>query len=168
MPLPPLLFPGDEELGKKDDDHKRGGKTSMWFAWQHRRIGHAPHKRTLKRLGMGILAFIALYYFFKNMPTDLENPRQRPNYGFPTGPNAPPPKSSPNPPDSVSKLGREGTAESVAHDFNGPIKFYHLASTLHAVSRTRGSDEINHNVVSCGWQSTLPQTYNSSSSPLRV
>lgn len=151
MPLPPRLFPGDEELGKKDDDHKRGGKTPMGLAWQHRRMAHAPHRRTLKRLGMGILAFIVLYYFFKNMPTDLKNPRQRPNYGFPTGPNAPPPK----PQDSSSKSGHDGTTDLVAHDFNGPIKFYHLASTLHAVSKTRGSDELNHNVVSWRWHSLL-------------
>jgi hypothetical protein len=147
MPLP-RLFPGDEELGKKDDDHKRGSKTPIGLVWHHRRIPHGPHRRTLKRLALGILAFIVLYYFFKNMPTDLENPRQRPNYGFPSGPNAPPPKSSPVRQDSGAKTSYEGTAESVAHDFNGPIKFYHLASTLHAVSKTRGSDPINHNVVS--------------------
>ena len=146
MPLPPRLFSGDEELGKKDDDHRRGGRTPMGLAWQHRRIPHGPHRRTLKRLALGILAFIVLYYFFKNMPTDLENPRQRPSYGFTAGPNAPPPKSTPGE-DSRSKPGHEGTAESVAHDFNGPIKFYHLASTLHAVSKTRGAELINHNVL---------------------
>ncbi len=114
----------------------------MGLAWQHRRMPHGPHRRTLKRLALGILAFIVLYYFFKNMPTDLENPRQRPNYGFPAGPNAPPPKSSP-----ASKPSHEGTTESVAHDFNGPIKFYHLASTLHAAARTRGAELVNQNVL---------------------
>jgi hypothetical protein len=149
MPLAPRLFAGDEELGKKDDDHKRAGKPSKGLAWHHRRIPHGPHRRTLKRLVLGLLAFIVLYYFFMNMPTDLKNPRQRPNYGFPAEPNAPPPKLSPAKPDSALRPGHEGTTDSVAHDFNGPIKFYHLASTLHAVSKTRGSELINHNVVSC-------------------
>jgi hypothetical protein len=148
MPLPPRLFPGDEELGKRDDDHKRGGKSPLGLAWHQRRLPHGPHRRSLKRLALGILGLIVVYYFFKNMPKDLENPRQRPNYGLPSGPNAPPQKPPPVNRDSRIKSGDGGTAESVAHDFNGPIKFYHLASTLHAVSKTRGSELINHNVVS--------------------
>lgn len=148
MPLPPRLFPEDEELGKRDDDHKRRAKSPMGLAWQHRRLSHGPHRRTLKRLTLGILGLIAFYYFFKNMPTDLENPRPRPNYGPPSGPNAPPPKPPLVNQDSTSKSGYGGTTESVAHDFNGPIKFYHLASTLHAVSKMRGSELINQNVVS--------------------
>jgi hypothetical protein len=101
----------------------------------------------LKKIALGILGLIVLYYFFKNMPTDLENPRQRPNYGPSAGSNAPPKPPTVNQ-DSTSKPGSGGTAEPVAHDYNGPIKFYHLASTLHAVSKTRDSDLINHNVVS--------------------
>ncbi|KAN0096443.1 hypothetical protein V8E51_015248 [Hyaloscypha variabilis] len=139
MPLPPRLLSGDEELGKKDDDHRRGSRTPVGLAWHYRRIPHGLHRRTLKRLAWAILAFVVLYYFFKNMPTDLENPRQRPNYGFPAGPNAPPPK--------FALAGQGRIVESAAHDFNGPIKFFHLASTLHAVSKTRGSELINHNVL---------------------
>lgn len=145
MPLPQRLFPGDEELGKKDDDHKKGGRSPLGLAWQHRRM-HAPHRRTLKRLALGLLGLITIYYFFKNMPTDLENPRSRPHYGPPSGPNAPPPRSAANQ-GSTGNSGR-GAKEPVLHDFNGPIKFYHLASTLHAVSKTRGSEPVNHNVVS--------------------
>jgi len=139
MPLPPRLLSGDEELGKKDDDHRRGSRTPVGLAWHYRRIPHGLHRRTLKRLAWAILAFVVLYYFFKNMPTDLENPRQRPNYGFPAGPNAPPPK--------FALAGQGRIVESAAHDFNGPIKFFHLASKLHAVSKTRGSELINHNVL---------------------
>lgn len=145
MPMPPRLFPGDVELGKRDDDHKPGSKSGLGIAWQHRRMPHRPHRRTMKRIALGIFALVGLYYFFKNMPTDLENPRPRPSYG-PAKTNTPS-SNPPNNPGSVPKSGLKDTAEVPQHDFNGPIKFYHLASTLHAVSRTRGSDLINNNVV---------------------
>ncbi len=145
MPIPPRLFPGDVELGKRDDDHMPGSKSGLAIAWHHRRMPHRPHRRTLKRALWGILALVGLFYFFKNMPTDLENPRPRPSYG-PAKTNNP----SSNPPDSPGsgpKPGQKATAEVPQHDFSGPIKFYRLASTLHAVSRTSGSDSANNNVV---------------------
>lgn len=145
MPLPPRLFPGDEELGKRDDDHRPGGKKNpLGLAWQHRRMGvsHGPHKRTLKRIALGILALIALYYFFKNMPTDLENPSNRPHYIPNTG--SAPPAKRPHPVPG-SKPSKEDAP--VLHDFNGPIKFYQLAHTLHSVYQTGGSALVNSNVL---------------------
>jgi hypothetical protein len=148
MPLPPRLFPGDEELGKRDDDHKPGsGKSPLGIAWQHRRMPHGPHRRIVKRTAVGLVALICLYYFFKNMPTDLENPTPRPNFDHPgSGPGVvlrPPPASQ----GFMQKPGLEETAKSSLHYFNGPIKFYQLASTLHAVSKTKGSELVNRNVV---------------------
>lgn len=146
MPLPPRLFPGDEELGKRDDNHRPGGrKNALGLAWQHRRIPvvHGPHRRNLKRVALGMLGIICIYYFFKNMPTDLERPRQRPDFSRPSSIGQPvkaPPQSS--------KSGKEADTKLLLHDFNGPIKFYELASTLHAASRTRGAELINPNVVS--------------------
>jgi hypothetical protein len=96
---------------------------------------------------MGLLALVVLYYFFKNMPTDLENPRQRPNYAVPSEPNAPPLKtitqnSNPGPSQEMTQVPR--------HDFNGPIKFFRLASTLKKVSK-KGAELINENVVCLGF-----------------
>jgi hypothetical protein len=149
MALPPRLFPGDEELGKRDDDHKPGMKSPLGIAWQHRRIPHGPHRRNMKRVALGLIVLILLYYFFKNMPTDLENPRPRPHYDHNTpepgpaaGSNAPPASQG-----SIQKPGLEETTETSQHYFNGPIKFYQLASTLHAVSKTKGSELVNQNVV---------------------
>ncbi|TVY42731.1 hypothetical protein LOCC1_G004104 [Lachnellula occidentalis] len=154
LPLPPRLFPGDEELGKRDDDHKPGMglKTPLGMFWQHRRLSHGPQRRNFKRIALGVLAFIALYYFFKKMPTDLENPRQRPSYSRPgtapapvtdyTNPKALPPTGQ----GSGSKTVTQAPEESL-HSFNGPIKFYQLASSLHAVSNTKGADLINQNVL---------------------
>jgi hypothetical protein len=150
MPLPARLFPGDEELGKRDDDHRPGGKKNpLGLVWQHKRISAAQglHRRTLKRLLLGLLGLVAVYYFFKNMPTDVENHSHRPQYIPNTGKTGtqPPPES---PPQSQTP-GAKPAEKSVAplHDFNGPIKFYELAATLHSVFSTSGSDLINPNVV---------------------
>ena len=150
MPLPPRLFPGDEQLGKKDDDHKPGMRSPLGVAWQQRRLPHGPHRRTLKRAVLGLLVVVALYLFFKNMPADLENPRARPHYDHAPGaaPQMPPPNAPLVNQASGSQAGHEVSKETTQHYFNGPIKFYQLASSLHAVSRTKGSELINRNVVS--------------------
>jgi len=153
MPLPPRLFPGDEELGKRDDDHKPGTKNTLGHVWRQRRLPHGPPRRSMKRAALVVLALVALFYFFKNMPTDLRNPRPRPYYGDPPG------KSSAiagsRRPPSVSEgatpsHGHEETAEKPQHDYNGPIKFYQLASSLHAFAKSKGPERINRNVVSSG------------------
>ncbi|TGO20596.1 hypothetical protein BPAE_0283g00080 [Botrytis paeoniae] len=147
MPLPPRLFHGDVELGKRDDDHRPGSKTPLGMAWQHRR----PHvqRRSMKKIIIGLLVGIGLYYFYKNMPTDLQNPRQRPHYtqngGVPAqaGSRAPSPQLNSN---QASKLDDDESTE-IGHNFNGPIKFYQLATTLNAMSKVKGSDPVNNNVL---------------------
>ncbi|KAL2070446.1 hypothetical protein VTL71DRAFT_13472 [Oculimacula yallundae] len=148
MPITPRRFPGDVELGKRDDDHRPGSKSGMGLGigWQQRQRPHGPHRRSWKRIALGILALVGFYYFFKNMPTDLENPRKRPSYGPPPTPKPRPP-SPPKQQNTAPKPGQKDTVEAVQHDFNGPIKFYELASTLHDASRTSGSQLINHNVL---------------------
>lgn len=146
MPLPPRLFAGDEELGKRDDDHKPGAKSPLGIAWQHRRIPHGPLRRNMKRIAWGAVALVLLYYFFKNMPTDLERrPSQRPNFDQPGLGAAPRPPAAPQ--GSMQQPGLEDSALTSLRNFNGPIKFYQLASTLHAVSQTKGADLVNRNVV---------------------
>lgn len=145
MPLLQRPIHGDEELGKKDDDHKPGTKGHIGRAWQQRRL-NGPRRSNLKKIALGLLVVVGFYYFFKNMPTDLEQPRQRPSFGPPAGQNAPAPKTVPNSYDTVSKMADDDTAETPLHNFNGPIKFYQLASTLHSVT-TRGSSPINQNVL---------------------
>lgn len=150
MALPPRLFPGDEELGKKYDDHQPGSKGSLGAIWQHRRLGHGPHRRTLKRLALGALAFITVFYFFRNMPTDMENPRVRPHYDHSSRDTTsgivtrPPPVKHGSAPQSV----HDETAVASRHYFNGPIRFHQLASTLREVSRAKGSDSMNRNIAS--------------------
>ncbi|OWP05864.1 hypothetical protein B2J93_982 [Marssonina coronariae] len=132
MPLVPRLFAGDVELGKRDDDHRPGSKSQFGLTWQQRRIAQTPpQRRNMKRLVLGILVVIGLYFFFKNMPTDLENPRSRPYYGPAAGPDVPSTHSQ----DIVLKAEHKDTSDGPQHDFNGPIKFYELASSLRALTK---------------------------------
>ncbi|QSZ34348.1 hypothetical protein DSL72_005939 [Monilinia vaccinii-corymbosi] len=140
MPLPPLLFHGDVELGKRDDDHKPGSRMSVGLAWKYRR----PH-RSIKKIIIGLLVGIAIYYFYKNMPTDLQNPRQRPHYTQYGEVSAKAPSSLLNT-NRASKTADDGSTEVSVHNFNGPIMFYQLAQTLHAMSGVKGSDPLNNNV----------------------
>ena len=66
MPPPPRLYPAEEDLAKKDDDHKPG--TRRFMIWRQRTIPHVQ-RRLAKRVMVGAVALIALYFFFKNMPT---------------------------------------------------------------------------------------------------
>jgi hypothetical protein len=167
MPLPPRLFPGDEELGKRDDDHKPGGaKNPLGLVWQHRRMGvtHGLHRRTLKRAALGILGLVVMYYFFKNMPTDVENRSYRPQYKADTRP-SPLPRAAAYP--AIGKPPKQSD-EAPLHNFNGPIKFYDLAGTLHTVHHTRGFELINTNVVCTVRSSWLYPLSFSSYSQLQV
>jgi hypothetical protein len=153
MPLPPRLFPGDEELGKRDDDHRPGTRGSLGMTWNLRQVLNAPHRRTMRRVALAIIAVAALYYFFKNMPTDLQNPRPRPHYGH-LGIQSPPisgPKATrPASPGSTPGSERGEPAEPPQHDFNGPIKFYELATTLLPMKH-HGSVMSDKNVVCLSW-----------------
>lgn len=139
------IFAGDEELGKKNDDHRPmngPAKSTPWSArkqttgWQRRRIVYA------------ICALLLVYVFVKNIPTDLGPRNDRPRYVPVTQENqggklhpdgGGPPRSKPKHPASVTE------AEEHYHD--GPIKFYMLAASLHGVAGLGGQKEINKNVL---------------------
>ena len=139
MPLPGRLFPGDEELGKKFDDHRSsdgGSRPSPSRSWR------APIRFRKRRIVFTILAFLALYFFFKYLPIDL-NPSSRTRTslggksatGLPTGPTGKPPR------DAAQQ------EEAGKHYFSGPIKFYKLAASLHGAATTMGLRSVNRNVV---------------------
>ena len=135
------IFLGDEELGKKNDDHRplNGADTSSWSA---RKSPPAWRKR---RVFYGICILLLLYVFVKNIPTDLGPavryiPNTRDDQGgkLPTDSRVPP-TNKPKRPSTPSK------AEEHYHD--GPIKFYMLASSLHGVARMDGQQELNKNIL---------------------
>ncbi|OBT68630.1 hypothetical protein VE03_01664 [Pseudogymnoascus sp. 23342-1-I1] len=137
------LFPGDEELGKRDDDHRL--RTKSITAWHYRRW---LLRRNMKRIGLALLALIALYYFVKNIPTDLKPPSVRPSYDHSPSPGGgmvghrphAPPKTQPAP------AGDKPPGEE-KHWYNGPIKFFELATSLFAITKAKGGTDLNKNVI---------------------
>ncbi|KFY33676.1 hypothetical protein V494_07419 [Pseudogymnoascus sp. VKM F-4513 (FW-928)] len=136
------IFPGDEELGKRDDDHRP--RTKSITSWHYRRW---MLRRNMKRIGFALLGLVMLYYFVKNIPTDLKQPSRRPSYdhspssgsGIPR-PRPPASDKAPTPP-----TGDKPSEEK--HWYNGPIKFYELATSLYAIGRAKGATDFNNNIV---------------------
>lgn len=138
------IFTGDEELGKKDDDHRpqtNKVSSSSPSSWSTRKISPAFRKR---RIIYGICALLFIYVFVKNIPDDLGprtreyNPRLNQGGKLPEG-NGEPPAEKPKRPATPSE------AEEHYHD--GPIKFYKLALSLHSVARLGGQHDYNKNVL---------------------
>lgn len=157
MPPPPRIFAGDVELGKRDDDHRPGTTSSFRMAWQHRQVPNGLPRRTVKRIAIALLALVALYYFFRNMPTDLHNPRPRPSYDHSGPPRPPKPPMGPPKPSPPASKGdapsneREKHTEQSQHYFNGPIKFYELATSLTTTGRYRGIASSKNVVCASGF-----------------
>ncbi len=135
------LLAGDEELGKKDDDHRplNGTASSSWSPRQPA----SPWRR--RRIFYGVWALLLLYVFVQNIPTDLGPatryaPSAPDNRGgkLPSDPKAPPSKKPKRP---------ATPSEAEEHYHDGPIKFYKLAASLHGVARLDGQHALNKNVL---------------------
>lgn len=126
----------DEELGKKDDDHRPSsgrGKPRSLPAWK------VPRRR---RLLLAIVGFYLLYLFFKNMPTDLQPAVERydPRIGQlrqKGGPlRIPTDQSFAAPPDGAPPKDKDAASEAEKYYYNGRIKFYSLAKSFYRASIT--------------------------------
>ncbi len=137
-----LGFAGDEELGKKDDDHRPLNGAATSTQWSTRKKSPSFRKR---RIIYGICALLFIYVFVKNIPTDLgPSPRFAP--GLRSDPGGKLPIGSSDPP--TKKPRKPATpSEAEEHYHDGPIKFYLLASSLHSVARLGGQHESNKNVL---------------------
>lgn len=143
------LFLSDEEMGKKDDDHKSTKKGLRSGSWQAARV---PPRKTFKRLGLLLLALSVIYLFIKNMPTDLGPARiGRPVYLSPEDGELvikPPPKRpQKQTPPAGPKQEQPPSDPTSARDYNGPVKFVNLAGSLHAIQNTRGGAPVNKNIL---------------------
>ena len=152
MPRSGRISTGPEELGKKDDDYRpaKHGSTNV-SPWVWTQTISTPRIRR-RRTFVAILALIGLYVFFKNIPTNLQPISQRydirvpgqtysggqlpPSFGGFSGP-------SPNqaPPRPENKLDKDNQY------YNGEIRFYVLAASLHAIAKTTGYRPVNKNVM---------------------
>jgi hypothetical protein len=120
----------DEELGKKDDDHRIPAPTGFRLL-QNSRI-HRP-----RRLIAAVVTLLLLYEFFKHMPTDLTPAAERynPKIAALKQQNPKPPLASvqsPTPPKVYISpevdIDHKKQAEQASYD--GKIHFYELAQSL--------------------------------------
>jgi hypothetical protein len=129
------LLPGDEELGKKDDDHRyvpaRRSGWSIWnhtFRWRRRRI-------------LMVLAGLALVYMVLTRvgraPRMPSTTRYEAAHDYDDGyePTGPPP-------------GLQVVGTTTPHTFDGRIRFYRLARSLRkSAALTDGYDTTNRNIL---------------------
>ncbi|KAI1810115.1 hypothetical protein GGS20DRAFT_226675 [Poronia punctata] len=150
------LFLSEEELGKKDDDHKTVKSTGRRrLSWQPARV---PPRRSLKRIGVLLVVAAFVYIFVHNIPILGPNDRmRRPTY-LPPGTRQPPPAPDfpsggmMHPPDPIAQPAGKTNAQvpmvnTAERGFDGPLRFLSLASSLQAIANTRGGQPLNRNVV---------------------
>ena len=144
MSLLGSIFPGDKELGKKDDDHRPASNGPILpGSWNARRQVSSIRRR---RIIYVVLCLFAIFLFIKNIPTDLGSNRYKkdsrvsskgPSLGLPTQ-QGPPSGKPPRPADL------NGDDE---HYFTGPVSFYKLALTLHGVASLASRSGRNKNIL---------------------
>lgn len=137
------VYSKDEELGKRDDDFRplkrTSTATSLLQPWRWRK------RRLVTVLAMTVL----VYLFWRQLASALNVVEERFAAGprTPLGPvgrtqgrtiepTGPPPRPRVRDEDDDSK-----------HYYDGPIKFYRLATTLHSISKTLGIRPDNRNVL---------------------
>jgi hypothetical protein len=149
MPQPSRIFAGDVELGKRDDDHKPGSRlplmavSDLAAAWTYHRY---TIRKNLRKGLIGLALVIGLYYFFKNMPTDLGPRTPRPNYRYQPASGeknqwANPKTAIPKSPTGTVLVGQDVSEGQPKHWYTGKVKFYELAESLHTIM------SINRNVL---------------------
>ncbi|KAK0715719.1 hypothetical protein B0H67DRAFT_248278 [Lasiosphaeris hirsuta] len=146
------IFLSNEELGKKDDDHKPTKMTPIRAQWNTVRV---PPRKTLKRVGIALAVGFFVYIFIMNIPTDVPiRDRRRPVYHDSySGDGSSPaqPKSMP----VLKPLRGSNRGKPKANDpepvpasgYNGPVIFRNLAVSLHAISSTGGAFAENKNIL---------------------
>lgn len=145
------FFMSDEELGKKDDDHKPvkiAGHQRRPSSWQPARV---PPRRSLRRIALVFAVAAFVYLFVHNIPVLGPDDRMRrpvypPSQGRPPHPPLPPLGSMMQPADSVVQTDSLDV-NTVERRFNGPIKFLNLAVSLQGISSLRGGQVNNKNVL---------------------
>lgn len=143
MPLPSRRFGFDEELGKRDDDHKYRPRSTLHSSW--RSWVASPRVRRRRMLSGCLLILFVFCLFriaFKSRAANDDDPFSRPSFTFsnllPTGSRS---LLSSRPPE------KDEDSKACLHYYNGPIEYRNLGITLHAASRTRGHLTENSNVL---------------------
>lgn len=116
-------FLADEELGKKDDDHRpRANREQLWLSRQWK-----PPRR--RRFLWGLLAICLIYVFLRNMPTDLAPASERYNSYLPQERQQSPSTAS-FPPQEPPPRDRSVAETNKEYYYEGQIRLFALAKTL--------------------------------------
>ncbi|KAI9752326.1 MAG: hypothetical protein M4579_005669 [Chaenotheca gracillima] len=135
---PPRFFPRDEELGKRNDDHRPGDSSALLPGWS---LPWRSAFRVRRRRGLIIFcAVVVLYLFVKGITFS-------PNGGSSDGSGLPPPPIPVGPPPRESKAPEVQDAAEDEHYYSGPIKFFKLPLSLRSVASTMGYRPVNRNVM---------------------
>lgn len=125
----PKFFLGDEELGKKYDDHhhkKSRFGTPIPLTWR-------PPRR--KRFLLVVVGIALLYLFFKRMPSESPEPEQV--YSPPTFSTAQPLSDVDDFPSGPPPLPENGIP-NIDRYYEEPIRFFSLARSLYSGQGLRG------------------------------
>lgn len=134
----------DEELGKRDDDFRPKRQASG---------GLNPLRWRKRRILSLIAGLVLVYLFVHNIPTDLGPVNERLAPQWRPAPLVSPPgaqnagSSNREPSGAPPKPRANSDDLDEKHYYNGKIKFFRLASSLHAISRTMGTRPTNRNVL---------------------
>lgn len=149
------MFRSNEELLKKDDDHKPAKVPSVRLPWSA--ATGSPRSKILKRLALAFALCVFVYLFISNLPTDVPiRDRRRPVY-YP-GPDADKPRApGPMPnlkPDRKPQWQSPRAPGSPTPDsatppapYGGPVIFQKLLQSLEAIYDTNGNSPVNKNVL---------------------
>lgn len=151
------LFLTNEELVKKDDDHKPTKlplmRSSPWAA------ARAPQRKTLKRVAIATVLLVIVFLFFRNIPTDVPIRYRRPGFipgdGTQLRPPAPPkvmpgankPLRAPNWGGKPKDAAPKDRVSVPPGGYDGPIQFMTLGGSLSAISDTGGDSAVNRNIL---------------------
>ncbi|OCK83699.1 hypothetical protein K432DRAFT_290584 [Lepidopterella palustris CBS 459.81] len=136
------IFPSDEELGKRDDDHKpRRAPLSS--------ILKAPLRWRKRRILLTLVGIYLLYVFIHNIATDSGKKMGRvpgSKITVPIGRTTLQTQTEPvGPPPGIKSAKDE--AAPPPQTYNGQVRFYKLAVSLHGAATTLGWRHMNRNVL---------------------
>lgn len=140
MPLLGRIFAGDEELGKKDDDHKLKKRYSPPLSWVFRHSMPAFRRR---RLFYGLVSLIVLYLLFQNAPPGLGFHSHRRGSWISGGDRASKFEAAPTGPPPRPRVSPKAEEQY----YEGRIKFYNLAVSLHGLMGLGRHHRINRHVL---------------------
>jgi hypothetical protein len=142
------MLPGDEELGKKDDDHNfKPARRSGWSIWNH------TFRWRRRRILLAIVGLFVVYYFFLGTghvydfdeTIEARYPIGRPITPTYEKPSAYDDGEPTGPPPGIQK---PKAGEHMPHTYDGQIRFFRLAKTLRpSASETSGYERTNRNIL---------------------